>query len=106
MAPSEEHADGTGISAADDGQWEDYTCVTPWEEFIRSLEDVLREWKGCDTGAIQQSSLSVLLLYSNNSIIVRVVQGSTTIVGRLTDVPDVSCLPHHVYRQQQSGSGF
>lgn len=35
----------------DDGQWEDFTCATPWEDFVRSLEDVLREWKLCNTGA-------------------------------------------------------
>lgn len=34
----------------DDGDWEDFTCVTPWEDFVRSLEDVLRSWNACDTG--------------------------------------------------------
>lgn len=30
--------------------WEDYTCATQWEDFVRSLEDVLRDWKACHTG--------------------------------------------------------
>lgn len=35
---------------ANDGDWEDFTCVTSWEDLVRSLEDVLRSWNACDTG--------------------------------------------------------
>lgn len=43
------------------GQWEDYTCATPWEDFVRALEDVLREWKACGTGGYKYSgNMSVL----------------------------------------------
>lgn len=59
MSPSGEDAvDGPnrGVetqdsSAVDDGQWEDYTCQGSWEDFIRALEGVLRDWKSCNTGA-------------------------------------------------------
>lgn len=56
---------GDTNSVAGDGQWEDFTCATPWEDFVRSLEEVLREWKCCDTGA----SLSLPLLhYDTNTL--------------------------------------
>ncbi len=35
----------------EDGQWEDYTCQGSFEELIRSIEMVIREWRACDTGA-------------------------------------------------------
>lgn len=38
----------------DGGQWEDYTCQGSFEDLIRSLEVVLREWGACDTGIVQQ----------------------------------------------------
>lgn len=45
--------------AVDDGHWEDFTCVTPWEDFVRSLEDVLRGWKAYNTGTyLFQSEMS------------------------------------------------
>lgn len=58
MSPSGEDAVGGpnhGVeiqdsSAVDDGRWEDYTCQGSWEDFIRSLESVLRDWKSCNTG--------------------------------------------------------
>lgn len=43
---------GSAAVVDDDGQWEDFTCATPWEDFVRSLEDVLRDWKLCDTGGV------------------------------------------------------
>lgn len=60
MTPSEEDAAGgplpravsDGSSVVDDGhQWEDFTCSTRWEDFVRALEDVLRDWKSSDRGA-------------------------------------------------------
>lgn len=36
----------------DGGQWEDYTCQGSFEDLIRSLEVVLREWGACDTGIL------------------------------------------------------
>lgn len=58
MPPSREDAvDGRNhrvkvgdSSTVDDGQWEDFTCQGSWEDFIRALEGVLRDWKYCNTG--------------------------------------------------------
>lgn len=63
--PGEDAADGLnrGVelqdsSTIDDGQWEDYTCQGSWEDFIRSLEGVLRDWKSCNTGASDTGTCS------------------------------------------------
>lgn len=34
----------------EDGQWEDYTCQGSFEELVRTVELVLREWRACGTG--------------------------------------------------------
>lgn len=34
----------------EDGQWEDYTCQGSFEELVRSVELVLRDWGACGTG--------------------------------------------------------
>eukprot|EP00752_Nemacystus_decipiens_P004283 g3912.t1 len=36
----------------EDGQWEDYTCQGSFEELVRSVELVLREWRACGTDLV------------------------------------------------------
>lgn len=52
MAPSGAAVGGELSSQVDDeeGQWEDYTCQGSFEELVRSVEVVLREWRACGTG--------------------------------------------------------
>lgn len=57
MAPSGAETGGEKLSRCDSAEddsyqhgWVDFSCATPWEDFIRSLEDVLRDWRACHTG--------------------------------------------------------
>lgn len=52
MAPSGGTAGDELSSQVDDedGQWEDFTCQGSFEELVRSVELVLREWGACGTG--------------------------------------------------------
>lgn len=59
--------------AVDDGHWEDFTCVTPWEDFVRSLEDLLRGWKAFDTG---------MYLFQNE-------------ISRVKSCSETEFVPHH-----------
>ena len=46
--------DDTSEQWEEDGQWEDYTCQDSFEELIRSIELVIREWRACDTGQLRR----------------------------------------------------
>lgn len=38
------------VDDEDGQQWEDYTCQGSFEDLVRAVELVLREWRACDTG--------------------------------------------------------
>lgn len=52
MAPSGGAAGEDLSGQVDDegGQWEDYTCQGSFENLVRSVELVLREWRASGTG--------------------------------------------------------
>eukprot|EP00903_Cladosiphon_okamuranus_P018811 g17303.t1 len=62
MTPSGEAVGDDFSSQVDDetGQWEDYTCQGTFEELVRSVELVLREWRACDTDLVTSNEAAAL----------------------------------------------